>query len=43
MKHLDERVKRCGKSVTSTWPDDEVKRLRPVVDFDKMLAIDAAA
>lgn len=40
---LNERVKECGGSVTLTRPNEDVKRLLAIVEFDKLFAIDAAA
>jgi anti-anti-sigma factor len=40
---LNERVKQCGGSVALTRPNEDVKRLLAIVEFDKLFAIDAAA
>ncbi len=40
---LNERVKQGGGSVTLSRPNEDVKRLLGIVEFDKLFAIDAAA
>jgi HptB-dependent secretion and biofilm anti anti-sigma factor len=40
---LNERVKQGGGSVTLSRPNEDVKRLLAIVEFDKLFAIDAAA
>jgi anti-anti-sigma factor len=40
---LNERIKQGGGSVTLSRPNEDVKRLLAIVEFDKLFAIDAAA
>jgi len=40
---LNERVKQVGGSVVLSRPNEDVKRLLAIVEFDKLFAIDAAA
>lgn len=40
---LNERVKQAGGGVTLSRPNQDVKRLLAIVEFDKLFAIDAAA
>ena len=40
---LNDRVKQPGGSVTLSRPNEDVKRLLAIVEFDKLFAIDAAA
>ncbi len=40
---LNERVKQVGGSVMLSRPNEDVKRLLCIVEFDKLFAIDAAA
>jgi anti-anti-sigma factor len=40
---LNERVKQGGGSITLGRPNEDVKRLLAIVEFDKLFAIDAAA
>ncbi len=39
---LNERVKKAGGSMTLSRPNEDVKRLLAIVEFDKLFAIDAA-
>jgi anti-anti-sigma factor len=40
---LNERIKQGGGAVTLTRPNEDVKRLLAIVEFDKLFAIQAAA
>jgi len=40
---LNDRIKQAGGGVTLTRPNEDVKRLLAIVEFDKLFAIDAAA
>lgn len=43
MEHLNEPVKGCRGSITPTRPNEDVKRLLAIVDFDTIFALAVAA
>jgi|HubBroStandDraft_6_1064221.scaffolds.fasta_scaffold352912_1 anti-anti-sigma factor len=40
---LNDKIKQAGGRVTLTRPNEDVKRLLAIVEFDKLFAIEAAA